>query len=106
MNGDHYLPAARASGDLSGAAFLAVPRFIPQEVGELSADGQQSGRCGLVAKPLLSSHLELGPLVTAPGSARGHVRAVLKEWALDELTAVTELHVSEQITNAVHATRA
>ena len=108
MSGDHYPLAARASGDLSGAAFLAVPRFIPHEVGgsRAPADEQQSSRCGLVTKPLLSSHLELGPLVTAPGSARGHVRAVLKEWALDELTAVTELLVSELITNAVLATRA
>ena len=108
MSGDHYPPAARASGDLSEAAFLAVPRFIPHEVcgSRASANGQQSGRCALVTKPLLSSHLELGPLVTAPGSARGHVRAVLKEWAMDELTAVTELLVSELITNAVLATRA
>ena len=108
MNGDHYPLAARASGDLSRAAFLTVPRFIPHEVGEsrAPADEQQSSRCGLVTKPLLSSHLELGPLVTAPGSARGHVRAVLKEWALDELTEATELLISELITNAVLATRA
>jgi anti-sigma regulatory factor (Ser/Thr protein kinase) len=54
---------------------------------------------------LLGSHLELGPLKTAAGTARGHVRAVLKEWGLDELGDNTELLVSELITNAVLATR-
>jgi anti-sigma regulatory factor (Ser/Thr protein kinase) len=44
--------------------------------------------------------------MTAAGSARGHVRAVLAEWGLAELSEVTELLVSELVTNAVLATRA
>ena len=59
MNGDHYPQRERASGDLSGAAFLAAPRFIPHEVGgwKMSADGQQSGRCCLVTKPFSAATL-------------------------------------------------
>lgn len=108
MSGDYHSPARRAAGDLSQAAFLAAPTFIPHEIGESGppVNGQQSRRHVLTTQPLLHSHLELGPLATAPGAARGHVRAVLKEWVLDELTEVTELLVSEMVTNAVFATRA
>jgi hypothetical protein len=53
----------------------------------------------------LRSRLELGALPTAPGSARGHVGNVLREWGLKEFTETTEMVVSELVTNSVLATR-
>lgn len=66
-----------------------------------------------MAKPLhnwlnrwpLRSYLELGALNTAPGSARAHVGAVLREWELSDIADDACLIVSELITNAVVATR-
>lgn len=40
---------------------------------------------------------------TAPGLARGHVRATLTEWGLGEYAADTEGIASELVTNAVNA---
>jgi hypothetical protein len=57
----------------------------------------------LAAFPL-RSFLELGAYNTAPGSARGHARNVLREWRLDDLEDAVLLVVSELITNAVAAT--
>ena len=57
----------------------------------------------LAAFPL-RSFLELGAYNTAPGSARGHARNVLREWRLDDLEDPVLLVVSELITNAVAAT--
>src|SRR5579859_3906804 len=51
-------------------------------------------------------YLELGALPTAPGSARGHVVNVLREWRLRELTEAAEMVVSELVANSVLATRA
>jgi hypothetical protein len=51
-------------------------------------------------------HLELGALPTAPGSARGHVGNVLREWHLSPFTEVTEMIVSDLMTNSVAATLA
>ena len=51
------------------------------------------------------SHLELGALLTAPSSARGHAGNVLREWQLKEFVDVTEMVVSELVTNSVLATR-
>jgi hypothetical protein len=42
-------------------------------------------------------------LVTAPGLARGHVRATLAEWDLGELADTAELIASEMTANAVNA---
>ena len=53
----------------------------------------------------LCSRLELGALPTAPGSARGHVGNVLREWHLKEFIEATEMVVSELVSNAVLATR-
>jgi hypothetical protein len=52
------------------------------------------------------SHLELAALDTAPGCARGHVAAVLREWrmAVDKDEAI--LIVSELVTNAMLSTKA
>jgi anti-sigma regulatory factor (Ser/Thr protein kinase) len=68
--------------------------------------GQHPQRQAPAEPPLLTSHLELGPLLTAARTARGHVEAVLTEWGLGELSDVTELLVSELMTNAVLATQA
>jgi serine/threonine-protein kinase RsbW len=51
------------------------------------------------------THLELAALDTAPGSARAHVRAVLREWHADGDAAETAtLIVSELLTNAIEST--
>jgi hypothetical protein len=52
----------------------------------------------------LRSYLELGALPSAPGCVRLHARALLHEWSLIELTEVTELLVSELVTNAYKTT--
>ena len=55
------------------------------------------------ATTVVRSHLELAPLPTAPGCARGHVRAVLLEWDLSDLSDTAELVTSELVTNAILA---
>jgi anti-sigma regulatory factor (Ser/Thr protein kinase) len=51
-------------------------------------------------------YLELGALPTAPGSARGHVGNVLREWRLFAFVDDIQMVVSELLTNSVAATRA
>lgn len=51
----------------------------------------------------LRTFLELGALPTAVPCARLHARQVLWEWHLDALADITELLLSELVTNAVHA---
>jgi hypothetical protein len=51
-------------------------------------------------------YLELGALETAPGSARGHVVNVLREWGLSILEEAVEMVTSELLTNSVKATLA
>jgi anti-sigma regulatory factor (Ser/Thr protein kinase) len=53
----------------------------------------------------LQTRLPLAALPTAPGVARGHVRAVAREWGLGELADTAELLVSELVTNAVQASQ-
>jgi anti-sigma regulatory factor (Ser/Thr protein kinase) len=52
----------------------------------------------------LRNYLELGALPSAPGCVRSHARALLREWGLEGLTEVTELLISELVTNAVRTT--
>lgn len=110
MSGNTDPSAGRPAGDTSRAAFLAAASFTPHGVSKEGhpRNGQAARRHTPAHQPLLTSHLELGPLLTAVGSARGHVRAILKEWGLedDELIDTTELLVSELTTNAILATRA
>ena len=47
--------------------------------------------------------LELLALPTAVPCARGHVRAVAREWGLADLAGIAELLTSELVTNAVRA---
>jgi anti-sigma regulatory factor (Ser/Thr protein kinase) len=51
-------------------------------------------------------YLEHGALLSAPGCARDHAVNVLREWGLKEFTDVTEVVVSELVSNAVQATQA
>lgn len=53
--------------------------------------------------PLLSA-LEFGPLPGAVPCARLHTRQMLWEWRQAALADITELVVSELVTNAIHAT--
>lgn len=48
--------------------------------------------------------LELGAYDTAPGTARGHARNLLREWGLRHLAGVAELVISELVTNSFRAT--
>jgi anti-sigma regulatory factor (Ser/Thr protein kinase) len=55
----------------------------------------------------LRTQLELAALDTAPGCARAHVRAILREWQADaDATDLAALVVSELLTNAVLSSRA
>jgi anti-sigma regulatory factor (Ser/Thr protein kinase) len=104
MNGGQDASAGRHSGGLSMAAIVASPSFTPNGTSSNESRGGQGPR-----KPEerpLTSHLELGPLLSAAASARAHARAVLAEWGLAELTEDSELLVSELTTNAVQASRA
>jgi hypothetical protein len=51
----------------------------------------------------LQTRLELAAQPTAPGVARGHVRAVAHEWGLADLADTAELLASELVTNGLQA---
>lgn len=53
--------------------------------------------------PLSSVMAALPALATAPGYARGHVRAALTAWGISEFAEAAQLVVSELVTNAVRA---
>lgn len=53
--------------------------------------------------PLVSTMPPLGALDTAPGSARAHLRSMLKVWDMAAYAEVAELLASELVTNAVEA---
>lgn len=50
--------------------------------------------------------LKLGADDTAPGKARGHARNLLREWGLGHLGEISELIISELVTNSFRATEA
>ncbi|HUN33568.1 MAG TPA: ATP-binding protein [Trebonia sp.] len=52
------------------------------------------------------SFLELGSYETAPGTARWHARNVLRDWGLERHEEVTQLILSELVTNSVLAAHA
>lgn len=75
-------------------------------VGVASPNAQPGFMPPSPAWPLVS-YLQLGALPTAVGCARWHTRALLAEWGLtgqEELAEVTELLVSELLTNAYQTT--
>jgi len=104
MNDDQHASVDRHPGDRGQAASGALPTFTPYGAVHGGPPGQRAGSA--IAERLLRSHLELGALATAPGSARAHTRMVLAEWGLGELADISELLVSELTTNAVRASRA
>jgi hypothetical protein len=53
--------------------------------------------------PLVSALPPLAALPTAPACARGHVRAVAREWGLSDLVNTAEFVASELVTNAIQA---
>ena len=53
----------------------------------------------------VQTRLELAAQPTAPGVARGHVRAVARECGLADLAETAELLASEIVTNAVQASQ-
>jgi Histidine kinase-like ATPase domain len=59
-----------------------------------------------VTRRAMSATPPFAPLPTAPGMARGHVRATLAQWGLGELADTTEMIVSELTANAVNASAA
>jgi hypothetical protein len=66
-------------------------------------------RCGALApvrRRAMSATPPFAPLRTAPGMARGHVRATLAQWGLGELADTTEMTASEMTANAVNASTA
>jgi anti-sigma regulatory factor (Ser/Thr protein kinase) len=79
-----------------------VPHFTPAQ--PMPGDPETRDHGWLNRWPL-RSYLELGALDTAPGSARAHVGAVLREWGLGDIADDACLIVSELTTNAVAATR-
>jgi anti-sigma regulatory factor (Ser/Thr protein kinase) len=104
MNGGQNVSDGRHSGGLSQAAVAALPSFTPYRAHPIGSPGGRGRH--MPEERLLTSHLELGPLLSAAASARAHARAVLAEWGLAELAEATELLVSELTTNALQASRA
>jgi anti-sigma regulatory factor (Ser/Thr protein kinase) len=104
MNGDQQAPPGRHHADLSRTAFPvpAFTRYRAQPAGASGGDRRQ----GVDGLPPLTSHLELGPLLSAASNARAHTRAVLAEWGLAKRAETAELLVSEIATNALRASRA
>ena len=76
------------------------PRTAPVPRDPAASDHRWPGRWPL------RSYLELAALDTAPGCARKHARAVLREWGLDPAGEEAALIVSEIVTNAMLSTRA
>jgi len=70
--------------------------------GALPARAAEPGSAGR-DWPMVSALPPLAALPTAPGCARGHVRAVAHEWGLPDLADTAELVASELVTNAVQA---
>lgn len=65
--------------------------------------GRSAGVPAPVTRTAMSATPPFAALATAPGLARGHVRATLIEWGLGELAETAELIASEMTANAVNA---
>jgi len=80
---------------------------IAADCDQAQITGSERG-CGTGTAPSpwpLRTRLELAAQPTAPGVARGHVRAVAYEWGLASLADTAELLASEIATNAVLASQ-
>jgi anti-sigma regulatory factor (Ser/Thr protein kinase) len=105
VNGDQQAPPGRHHAGLSRTASPAVAAFTCCGSRPTAAPGGNS-RQAVDDRPPLTSHLQLGPLLSAASSARAHTRAVLAQWGLPELAEIAELLVSELVTNALRASQA
>jgi anti-sigma regulatory factor (Ser/Thr protein kinase) len=79
---------------------------VPAGRGALRASAAEPGSgAGAVIQhwPLASYLPPLAALATAPACARGHVRALAREWGLADLADTAELLISELVTNAIRA---
>lgn len=65
--------------------------------------GRRAGTPAPVTRTPMSATPPFAALPTAPGLARGHVRATLAEWGLGELAEAAKLIASEMTANAVNA---
>jgi anti-sigma regulatory factor (Ser/Thr protein kinase) len=92
---------ATGNGAAGPAAGFCTPGCVPPDL--VARDHRWPERWPL------RTHLELAALDTAPGSARAHVRAVLREWhewhAGGDAAETAALIVSELLTNAIESTR-
>ena len=68
--------------------------------------GRGAGVPAPVTRTAMSATPPFAALATAPGLARGHVRATLAEWGLGELADTAEMIASEMTANAVNASAA
>lgn len=93
----YHCPAASITGG-TGAAPAGRGGALPGRAAE-----HRSGAGTVIREWPLVSELPLAALATAPGCARGHVRAVAHEWGLADLADTAELLASELVTNAVQA---
>jgi anti-sigma regulatory factor (Ser/Thr protein kinase) len=81
------------------------PYGSPEPSPGVRAASQAASARGLRPPPRWS-HLALAALPTAPSCARLHTKQVLWEWGLQHQSEVSELIVSELVTNAVRITSA
>ena len=98
---------ARSAGGGAGTALEYAVAFHTQShtpVPVLPPPFQHQGTTMADEWPL-QNFIELGALATAVGCARLHVRQLLWEWGVTELSEPLELIVSELLTNAVKASQ-
>lgn len=89
---------ATGNGAACPAAGFGTPECVPRDPAARDHHWPEHWR--------LRTHLELAALDTAPGSARAHVRVVLREWhAGGDAAETAALIVSELLTNAIESTR-
>jgi anti-sigma regulatory factor (Ser/Thr protein kinase) len=105
MSGSANAPVERRSDDLSPAAFLVTPEAVHSDIRTPNRLAWEVPGQDALADWPLSSHLELGPLLSGASNARIHTRLVMQEWGLDALVETVELLVSELTTNALRASR-
>jgi anti-sigma regulatory factor (Ser/Thr protein kinase) len=105
VSGDQQAPPSRHHAGPSRTVSPAAPAFTRYGWHPAGPPGG-NGRQAADSRPPLTSHLQLGPLLSAASNARAHTRAVLAEWGLAELSETAELLVSEIATNALRASRA
>jgi hypothetical protein len=96
--------SADAGDGLTGQGFQEKPSAGRTALAEYCEQHELTLASGQPAAWLVSSVLPpLGAVLTAPATARGHVRGTLAAWRLSELSDTVELVVSELAANGVNA---